>query len=183
MSLGNGRIAARLLIVALLSALTAGCFQPMYAERTVTGEPALREKLSAVDVTEVVTVVTGDERLGVELRNHLIFSFTGGSGAAPPTHKLVVRLRTNRTSAIVDPTTARADVENYAIDAAYELREIATNKRVVYANTFARVSYDIPGQEQRFARIRGLRDAESRATKQLAENISQRLASFFVAGS
>ena len=53
----------------------------------------------------------------------------------------------------------------------------------MYATTFARVSYDIPGQEQRFARIRGLRDAESRATKQIAENISQRLSSFFVAGT
>ena len=92
-------------------------------------------------------------------------------------------MSTTRTSAIVDLTTARPDIENYGIDVSYELREIATNKRVMYANTFARVSYDIPGQEQRFARIRGLRDAESRATKQIAENISQRLSSFFVAGT
>jgi LPS-assembly lipoprotein len=49
--------------------------------------------------------------------------------------------------------------------------------------SFARVSYDIPGQEQRFARIRGLRDAESRAAKQIADNISQRVSSFFVAGT
>jgi LPS-assembly lipoprotein len=119
----------------------------------------------------------------VELRNGLLFSFTGGSGTAPPTHKLVVRMSTTRTSAIVDLTTARPDIENYGIDVSYELREIATDKRVLGATTFARVSYDIPGQEQRFARIRGLRDAESRATKQIAENISQRLASFFVAGT
>ena len=183
MSLGNGRLAARLLVVALLSAMTAGCFQPMYAERTLTGEPALREKLSAVDVTDIVAVAAADARLAVELRNGLIFSFTGGSGAAAPTHKLVVRLTTNRTSAIVDITTARSDIENYAINAAYELREITTGKLVMQANTFARVSYDIPGQEQRFARLRGLRDAETRATKQIAENISQRVASFFVAGS
>lgn len=183
MSLGNGRIAARLLAIALLGALTAGCFQPMYAERTVTGEPALREKLSAVDVTEIVAAAAADARLAVELRNGLIFAFTGGSGAAPPTHKLVVRLSSTRVSAIVDLTTARPDIENYGIDASYELREIATNKRVMYATTFARVSYDIPGQEQRFARIRGLRDAETRATKQIAENISQRVSSFFVAGS
>jgi LPS-assembly lipoprotein len=183
MSLVNGRIAGRLLAVALLAALTAGCFQPMYAERTVTGEPALREKLSAVDVSEITTAAVADARLGVELRNGLVFSFTGGGSPAPPTHKLIVRMSTTRTSTIVDITTARADIENYGIDVSYELREIATNKRVMYATTFARVSYDIPGQEQRFARIRGLRDAESRATKQIAENISQRLSSFFVAGS
>jgi LPS-assembly lipoprotein len=183
MSWVNGRVAGRLLVVAVLGALTAGCFQPMYAERTVTGEPALREKLSAVDVGDIATAQPADARLGVELRNGLLFNFTGGGGAAAPTHKLVVRMSTTRTSAIVDLTTARPDIENYGIDVSYELREIATNKRVLYATTFARVSFDIPGQEQRFARIRGLRDAESRATKQIAENISQRLSSFFVAGT
>jgi LPS-assembly lipoprotein len=183
MSLVKGRIVGRLLAIAFLGALTAGCFQPMYAERTVTGEPALREKLSAVDVTDITTAAVADARLGVELRNGLLFSFTGGSSPAPPTHKLVVRMSTSRTSAIVDVTTSRPDIENYGIDVSYELREIATNKPVMRATTFARVSYDIPGQEQRFARIRGLRDAESRATKQIAENISQRLSAFFVAGT
>lgn len=183
MSWFSGRIAARLSVIALLGALTAGCFQPMYAERTVTGEPALREKLSAVDVSDIRTAVPQDARLGVELRNGLLFNFTGGGSGAPPTHRLIARMSTTRTSAIVDLTTSRPDIENYGIDVSYELREIATNKLVLTATTFARVSYDIPGQEQRFARIRGLRDAESRATKQIAENISQRLASFFVAGT
>jgi LPS-assembly lipoprotein len=183
MSWFSGRIAGQLSAIALLGALTAGCFQPMYAERTITGEPALREKLSAIDVSEITTLKTQDARLGVELRNGLIFNFTGGSGAAPPTHKLVVRMTTTRTSAIVDLTTARPDIENYGIDVSYQLREIASNKLVMSATTFARVSYDIPGQEQRFARLRGLRDAESRATKQIAENISQRLSAFFVAGT
>ena len=183
MSLFSARIAGRLLAIAVLGALTAGCFQPMYAERTATGEPALRERLSAVDVGDIATSQVADARLGVELRNGLLFSFTGGGGTAAPTHKLVVRMSTTRTSAIVDLTTARPDIENYGIDVWYELREIATNKSVLRATTFARVSYDIPGQEQRFARIRGLRDAESRATKQIAENISQRVSSFFVAGT
>ena len=183
MSLVNARIAGRLLAVAMLGGLTAGCFQPMYAERTVTGEPALREKLSAVDLTEIVAASPTDARLAVELRNGLLFSFTGGSTPAAPTHRLAVRMATTRISAIVDLTTARPDIENYAIDVTYELREIASNKSVLRGSTFARVSYDIPGQEQRFARIRGLRDAESRATKQISENISQRLSSFFVAGT
>ena len=140
-------------------------------------------QLSAVDVSDITHGRRRRRPARVELRNGLIFSFTGGGGPAPPTHKLVVRMSTTRTSAIVDLTTARPDIENYGIDVTYELREIATNKPVMRATTFARVSYDIPGQEQRFARIRGLRDAESRATKQIAENISQRLSAFFVAGT
>ena len=49
--------------------------------------------------------------------------------------------------------------------------------------TFARVSSDTPGQQQRFARVRGLRDAETCAGKVIAENIRSRLASYFVAGT
>jgi LPS-assembly lipoprotein len=45
------------------------------------------------------------------------------------------------------------------------------------------VSFDIPGQEQRFAAVRGLRDAENRASQVLAEQIKQRLASYFLAGT
>ena len=86
-------------------------------------------------------------------------------------------------SIIVDPTTARPDIENYGIDATYELKDNATDKTVLTGTTFARVSYDIPGQAQRFARSRGLRDAEDRAAKVIADNINQRLASFFIAGT
>jgi len=39
--------------------------------------------------------------------------------------------------------------------------------------TFSRVSYDIPGQLQRFAAPR-LRDAEDRAANEIAENIQTR---------
>jgi LPS-assembly lipoprotein len=54
---------------------------------------------------------------------------------------------------------------------------------VVTGQTFSRVSYDIPGQQQRFARLRGLRDAENRAAKVIADNIRSRLSSYFIAGT
>ena len=49
--------------------------------------------------------------------------------------------------------------------------------------TFSRVSYDMPGSYQRFARSRAIRDAEDRAAHEIADNIQTRLASFFVAGN
>jgi LPS-assembly lipoprotein len=66
-------------------------------------------------------------------------------------------------------------VENFGLNATYSLTEIGTGKVVVTGQTFARVSYDIPGQEQRFARVRGLRDAELRAAKVIADNIRSRV--------
>ena len=94
-----------------------------------------------------------------------------------------ISISSTRTSIIVDINTSRPDIENYGINASYSLTELATNRVVVTGQTFARVSYDIPGQQQRFARLRGLRDAESRAAKVIADNIMSRLTSYFVAGT
>src|SRR3982750_2795616 len=166
----RSRIAARLLAVAALGALTAGCFQPMYAAHT-DGTPALREKLMGVDLPPVDKPTGAREaRLGVEIRNALAF-------------KLVIRFTTSRSSLILDPATALPSIENVGIDAQYNLIEIASNKSVMTGSTFSRVSYDIPGQLQRFARARAFRDAEDRAAKEIAENIQTRLASYFVAGT
>ncbi len=174
----------RLAIVLAVAGLTAGCFQPMYGEHSPTGGPGLRDTLSAIDVAQIEAPKgTSEARLAVELRNALLFEFTGGTAAMAPTHRLSIRLVAQRQQIIVDLTSARPDVENYGLDANYTLTEIATGKTVVTGTTFARVSYDIPGQTQRFARIRGLRDAETRAAKVIADQIQTRLASYFVAGT
>lgn len=163
----------------------AGCFQPVYAERpTAMGGPSVKAAMASVDVGRIDTPAgTQDARLGVEVRNALIFGLTGGSQAPEPTHRLEIQLVSTRLQVIVDVTTTRPDLENYGINAVYKLTEIRTGKVVVNGSTFSRVSYDIPGQQQRFARSRGLRDAETRASKVIAENVQQRLASYFVSGS
>jgi LPS-assembly lipoprotein len=177
------KIAARLLVVAALSALTAGCFQPMYAAHT-DGTPALREKLMGVDLPPIDKANgSRDARLGVEIRNALAFKLYGAATGMPPTHKLVIRFTTSRSSLILDPATALPSIENYGIDAQYNLIEIVSNKSVMTGSTFSRVSYDIPGQLQRFARQRAFRDAEDRACAEIADNIQTRLASFFTVGS
>jgi LPS-assembly lipoprotein len=177
------RIAARLLAVAALAALTAGCFQPMYAEHT-DGTPALREKLMGVEVPPVDKPNASREaRVGVEVRNALAFKLYGTATGMPPTHRLVLRFNSTRSSLIVDPATGLPSSENYGIDAQFNLIEIATNKSVMTGSTFSRVSYDMPGSYQRFSRNRAIRDAEDRAANEIAENITTRLASFFTAGT
>jgi LPS-assembly lipoprotein len=171
--------------VLVLAGLTGGCaFQPLYGEQSAYGTPALGDKLSAVSVHPIdVPNGTPEARVGLELRNALIFDLTGGSAPAAPTHELKISLRAKREQIIVDVNTARPDVETYGIDVTYSLTDLASGKPVVTSTTFARVSYDIPGQEQRFARQRGLRDAENRAAKVIASQIRTRLASYFVAGT
>src|ERR1043166_9946431 len=87
------RIAARLLAVAGLRPLRAGCFQPMYAAHT-DGTPALREKLMGVDLPPIDKPNgSRDARLGVEIRNALAFKLYGAAPGMPPPPKLVIRFR------------------------------------------------------------------------------------------
>jgi LPS-assembly lipoprotein len=175
---------ARLLAAFALAGLTAGCFQPMYGDPQVVHTAGLDNRLAAVKVEQVKTPNgTSIARVGVQARNDLIFDLTGGGGEIAPTHKLDIRLSSTNLSVIVDVTTARPDIQNYGIDAIYTLTDLRTGKVVVKGTTFSRVTYNIPGQEQRFAGARGLRDAENRAAKVIADSIHSRLASFFVAGT
>jgi LPS-assembly lipoprotein len=181
--LAKAGFAARLLVVAALAAATAGCFQPMYAERA-DGGPALRDKLLTVALPPVEAPNgTRTARLGVEIRNALAFKLYGSATGLPPLYSLEIKLNSTRSSLIVDPNTQLPSVENYGLDASYTLKEIATAKVVLRGNTFSRVEYDVPGQFQRFARSRAFRDAEDRASQEIAENIQTRLASFFFAGT
>jgi len=178
------RFVSTLACIACLGGLTAGCFQPLYGEHSFTNSPAIGPALAGVDVNQIAAPSGSSEaRVAVEVRNQLLFDLTGGAEPPPPTHRLAVRMSTTRLSVIVDITSGRPDVENYGLNVNYTLTEIKTGKPVVTGTTFARVSYDIPGQAQRFARARGLRDAENRAAKLIADNIKARLASYFVAGT
>src|SRR5450631_116371 len=145
MSLASIRIAARLLVVATLAALTAGCFQPMYAEHT-DGTPGLREKLLGVELPPIDKPNASREaRIGVEVRNALAFKLYGNATGMAPTHRLVIRFSSSRSSLMIDPATALPSSENYGLDAQYNLIDIATNKSVMTGTTFSRVSYDIRG--------------------------------------
>jgi LPS-assembly lipoprotein len=183
MWLARIRIALRLLAVAALAATTAGCFQPMYAEHT-DGTPDLRDKLLGVEVPPVDKPNGSREaRIGVEIRNALAFKLYGNATGMPPTHRLVLRFNSTKSSLMIDQATGLPTSENYGINAQYDLIDLAANKSVMTGSSFARVSYDMPGSYQRYARSRALRDAEDRAAQEIAEKIQTRLASFFVAGT
>ena len=175
---------ARLAAALALAALLGGCFEPLYGERSLAGGPGLRTRMNAVDVATIdAPNGTPLARIANELRNDLIFDLQGGSGGSTPTHSLKINMTASNQQVIVDITTARADVQQFGINASYTLVEKATGKPVITGQTFARVTYDNPGQAQRFSNARGQRDAENRAAKQISGNIRSRLASYFSAGA
>ncbi|MGA2124512.1 MAG: LPS assembly lipoprotein LptE [Xanthobacteraceae bacterium] len=174
--------AGRWLVAVAVAAMMAGCFQPLYGERTETGGSELRQKLAAVDVVQIAAPQgTPDARVAVELRNDLLFQLYGGSGAVSPTHRLNIKMTTSKSALIVDIATGRTVAEITGIDVTYTLVELATGKVVVNGTSFSRVSSDVPGLQQRFARARAQRDAENRAAGVVADEIKTRLASYMVA--
>jgi LPS-assembly lipoprotein len=181
------RLGLRLAGVCAAGAMVAGCFQPLYGDASFTASstsPGVAAAMATVDVNQIAAPNgTALSRIAVEVRNKLLFHLTGGGAAAPPAYRLNITLTSNNLSVIVDINSGRPDTENYALNATYTLQDIKSGKPVLNSQTFARVSYDVPGQAQRFARARGLRDAEERAAQLIADNIRARLASFFIAGT
>jgi len=176
--------ALRLTAALGLAALTAGCFQPLYGERSVGAGPSVVTAMRGVDVAHIDAPNGSPEaRLAVEVRDQLLFGLTGGAAAGPQTHRLRIRLTSSNAAVIVDPVTGRTDVGNYRLTATYDLVDISISKQVLQASTTTQVSFDIPGQQQRFARQRGQRDAENRAAKVIAEDIRARVAAFFISGT
>ena len=93
------RRSARLAAAFLLAGLTAACFQPLYGTQTIGGGPALRDRLAAVDVMLIDAASgTPEARIGVELRNALIYDLSGGESPTAPNYRLKVQLVGSRSN-------------------------------------------------------------------------------------
>ena len=174
----------RIAFVFALGALTGGCFQPLYGSPAVGSEDSVRTKLSSIDIPEIKAADgTPDARVAVAIRNALLYDFDGGQTPTSPTYRLVVTISLGKYTVITSVTSGLPNAQIEVLNATLTLTEIATKKVVLQTSTFARGSFDIPGPEQRFAAQRATRNADDRAVDVLADNIRNRLASYFVAGT
>jgi len=183
MRMGISRL-LRLVVPFAAAGLLAGCFQPLYGEHSVAAGPGVRDKMATVDVAQIPAANGSPEsRLAVNIREALLFRMGAEGKPLHPRYRLNITMNSTRLSVVVDLTSGRPEVENYGINAYFQLVDLQTNQVVVSDRTFARASYDIPGLAQRFAQQRGLRDAENRAAEVIADSIQNRIASYFVAGT
>lgn len=171
-------------VVLALGLLTAACFQPLYGNHSLAPGDSVRDRMSAIEIAPIAAKNgTPEARLAVALRNSLMFDLNNGAAPVAPTHRLTITLNAAATTVIVDVASGRPETQVEGVNASFTLTEIATQKVVLNSSTFGRASFDIPGSAQRFARQRANRDAEDRAVDAVADNIRNRLASFFVAGT
>lgn len=155
-----------MLAAALASALAACTVQPVYM--TIASGPNVGADLSAIAIGDV------SDRVGQELRNDLVFGFTGGSPpAASPRYTLSIQVATTelRLGFERDDTAPAYLVE---VRVTYELVEIGSNRTILRSVNRGMASYDRSNQS--FANVRARIDAENRAAQVAADDIQLRIA-------
>lgn len=152
-----------LLCVAMLS---AGCtVGPLYGNAYAPTSTAAR--VANIGIKPVTT------RQAQEVRNHLIFMFSGGQGnPADPAYTMTLIVSSSSTAAAViqSGTTEQSPTSSLVnMTARYTVRDNATGEVVTRGRRQVASAYDVPRQE--FAALRALRDAEDRAARELAEQV------------
>jgi LPS-assembly lipoprotein len=164
-----GRLGLAAMLLAAGLAVVSGCtVQPLYSTSpistsSVTG--SIGGELSTVEVKPVTT------RVGQQVRNQLIFLFSGGDGQpAQPRYTL------NLAVASISESTANIQINKQNEPTAAILTATASYRLTDASGTLFSSgrrqfvsSYDVPRQE--FAAYRAKIDAENRAARELAELI------------
>jgi LPS-assembly lipoprotein len=165
----------RLVCVGALTLSVSACFRPLYGSSVGGGSPVAQE-LAAIDVKQTQDRL-GQERIGHYLRQEMIFELEGGGKSAEKRYSLELNLKQRIQTAIVDTVTGRADSAMLISEVNYVLRAYGSDTPIINEKAEATASYD--RNPQRFASIRAARDAEIKLSKQLAEQIRNRLAAYF----
>lgn len=148
------------------SVLVASCtVSPVYGP-TATGAP-LTAELAAIDIEPV-----GD-RISQEVRNNLVFAFTGGGPAAPPRYHLDLTITASDTSLGIT-RVGIPQSRSVNITVSYNLVEFGTDRIVARGTARGIASYDETNQA--FANSRARIDAENRAAKSAAEDVRLQIA-------
>ncbi|WP_020177676.1 LPS assembly lipoprotein LptE [Methylopila sp. M107] len=177
----EARVLVRFALVGALALTTAGCFRPVYG----AGEtPGVVGKGPGGDVAELmrsVEVKPIDGRVGLKMRNELIFLLRGGGAAGPTAYRVNITFSEYGQSAVVDPYTSVTQSRTISLQASYTMTRAGGGlDPIMKGEAFATATY-FSGL-QRFANIRAERDAEDRAAVQIAERIRSRLQAYFAGG-
>ncbi|WP_420394214.1 LPS assembly lipoprotein LptE [Acuticoccus sp.] len=164
----------RSLGLAAVLALAACQVRPLY-QGTATSGP-----LSPLPDLRAIVVDPPRDRTEQVLTNELKFLFRGDGG--DPAEELY-RLRI-LADASNDPLAVELEEDLPAavlvtLNATFILSEVASERTLLTGSSTTSASYDF--SSQRFANVRAEKDAEERAARAMAENISARVAAYFAA--
>lgn len=159
--------ALAIVLLGALILLEACGFRPLYGSRQ-TGAAAV--ELSAIEIKPV------SDRAGQQLHNLLLDRINPRGRPARPRYILIIRL-TQSVERLAVRKTAFSTRANMRLTADFELNPAGGGDQLVSGTSQAISSFNILNSE--FATLTSEKDARSRATGQLAEDIRTRLAVFF----
>ncbi len=165
----------RLMLVCALSGALAGCFQPLYAENSTTGGPALMDKMRDVEIVQI------QGRLGNDLRNDLIFALTGGEGnpkGAPL--QMIITVDSSTSTALINSASGLPENQIVRVTANWRIIKADDKKKITQAEGAATGTATIDTSDQRFANYSAQIDAEKRAARSVADQIKAQLAAWFI---
>lgn len=146
----------------------AGCgFEPLHAQRSGAPGP---DDLAQVKIELI------ENRAGQELRNELLDRFNPDGTPSEARYRLRVQLREAETAVAIekDDTASRSDL---AIYAAYTLTSVPDGKVVLQGVSTGLNSYGVITNS--YATLVGKQDAERRALRAVADDITARVSIYF----
>lgn len=164
---GYARGVALAALLAALAATSACTVRPLYKTPAAAGQ-----QVGEVAFLSSIAIKPAESRFEQEVRNHLIFLFSGGSGEpADPRFSLALEVSSRVQSGAVrqvadeDEPTAGTVI----LAASYVLTRVGTGEVVSTGQRQVAAAFDRPRQQ--FAAARAERDAQNRAARELAELI------------
>jgi len=162
--------AAMLAAVAALW-LSACTVQPVYGSKPDGG--SVGQTLRAIAIDSV------DDRVAQEVRNKLVFYFTGGGEPADPLYRMRLRVSSAQTALGIS-REGSAPVYSMTVTVSYTVTRVGSEDIVIRETARGTASYD--RSNQNFANIRARLDAENRAAAQAADEVRIRVAAATAVG-
>lgn len=164
-----------LLLASALAAAVAGCnVRPLYMD-AASGGP-----LSPTPDLRSIVIDPPRNRVEQVLSNEMNFLFRGdGGGPDQQAYRLRVLANTATDSLAVELEQDLPSAVLVTLNVTFVLSEIGTERTLLTGSATTTASYDF--SSQRFANVRAARDAESRAARSMAEQLSARIAAYFAA--
>lgn len=158
----TSRVARRITVLSLLLAagLLSGCqVRPLYQDDGRT-----QQALASIAFSDA------PDRVTQLLRNQLIFLTAGGAGEPQdPEYSVKLVVRSWTTDVLVEKTADIMKTGNLFVAASYSLSR--TKDGTVLKTGQRQTSVFVYYPLQEYAKIRAVRDAEDRATRELAEHL------------
>ena len=145
-----------------------GCgFQPILGTRTGS---EIRKEVRYIEISPIA------DRIGQQLRNHLVHDIMPLGGSSVTKYKLIVKLTESKQNLAIKKSEI-ATRANLRFNANYEIVLKSNGKKIAGGHSRMTTSYNILNQT--FSTLMAEKNARKRAVREISADISSKIYSFF----